>query len=184
MDYRKLDELNKLRQSGALTEEEFEQEKKKIMDEDILMPLSLPLGMSESTYLALMSFLILVPYVGWLIPIIMWIMGKDTSTLANRQGKYIFNWYISSFLYSIILGIYFLISLCSSIGSTASLGTVESSNPAELIHLLLGLGGGMLLALFAFTILSVLSILFPIIGGIKGLNGQTFKYPLSIPFLK
>ncbi|MCS2832910.1 DUF4870 domain-containing protein [Bacteroides fragilis] len=26
--------------------------------------------------------------------------------------------------------------------------------------------------------------MFPIIGGIKGLNGKTWKYPLSIPFLK
>ena len=31
MDYRKLDELNKLRISGALTDEEFEQEKQKIL---------------------------------------------------------------------------------------------------------------------------------------------------------
>lgn len=29
MDYRKLDELNKLRISGALTDEEFEQENRK-----------------------------------------------------------------------------------------------------------------------------------------------------------
>ena len=29
MDYKKLEELNRLRQSGALTDEEFEQEKQK-----------------------------------------------------------------------------------------------------------------------------------------------------------
>jgi uncharacterized Tic20 family protein len=32
--------------------------------------------------------------------------------------------------------------------------------------------------------LSALSILFPIIGGIKAGNGEVWRYPLSIPFLK
>ena len=32
MDYKKLEELNRLRQSGALTDEEFEQEKQKILN--------------------------------------------------------------------------------------------------------------------------------------------------------
>ena len=34
MDYRKLDELNKLRLSGALTDEEFEREKQKLFAEE------------------------------------------------------------------------------------------------------------------------------------------------------
>jgi uncharacterized protein len=33
-------------------------------------------------------------------------------------------------------------------------------------------------------ILVVLTIVFPIIGGIKANNGEAWKYPLSIPFLK
>ncbi len=32
--------------------------------------------------------------------------------------------------------------------------------------------------------LAILSIVFPIIGGIKANNGEVWKYPLSIPFLK
>ena len=31
---------------------------------------------------------------------------------------------------------------------------------------------------------SEVAAIYPIIGGIKGLNGKTWKYPLSIPFLK
>ena len=87
MDYRKLEELNKLRQAGALTDEDFEREKKKIMDEGDSAQGALPMGMNESTYLAMMSFLILLPYIGWIVPIAMWIMGKDVSTAAHRQGK-------------------------------------------------------------------------------------------------
>ena len=57
MDYKKLEELNNLRLSGALTEEEFEAEKKKLYDEDF-PPIAepLPLGLQESSYLGLMYF--------------------------------------------------------------------------------------------------------------------------------
>jgi uncharacterized Tic20 family protein len=33
-------------------------------------------------------------------------------------------------------------------------------------------------------VLGVIGVVFPIIGGIKANNGQLWKYPLSIPFLK
>ena len=33
-------------------------------------------------------------------------------------------------------------------------------------------------------VLGALAIIFPIIGGIKANNGELWKYPLSIPFLK
>lgn len=33
-------------------------------------------------------------------------------------------------------------------------------------------------------VLGVLCIIFPIVGGIKANNGEVWKYPLSIPFLK
>ena len=99
MNYKKLDELNKLRQSGALTEEEFKTEKQKLFAEDETInscpSQEIPMGLQESSYLALMNFLILVPYVGWIIPIVLWAMGKNSSEQINKQGKYILNWYIT-----------------------------------------------------------------------------------------
>lgn len=98
MDYKKLDKLNKLRQSGALTEEEFENEKRKLFSENETCNScsneKIPFGLQENSYLTIMSFLILVPYIG------------------------------------------------------------------------------------------ITYLIFPFIGGVKGMNGQVWKYPLSIPFLK
>ena len=34
------------------------------------------------------------------------------------------------------------------------------------------------------VVLGALAVIFPIIGGIKANNGELWKYPLSIPFLK
>lgn len=191
MDYKKLEELNRLRQSGALTEEEFEREKQKVMNEDAeatsVANVTLPLGLTESAYLALMSFLILVPYLGWLVPIILWIIGKEQSKLVNRQGKYILNWYISWFVFSFILMLLFIISLVIGVGSVAnlaSLSDVDDISPTIITGLLTSGGIGIGILFIILCVMSLLCLLFPIIGGIKGLNTQTWKYPFSIPFLK
>lgn len=191
MDYKKLEELNRLRQSGALTEEEFEREKQKVMNEDAeatsVANVVLPLGLTESAYLALMSFLILVPYLGWLVPIILWIIGKEQSKLVNRQGKYILNWYISWFVFSFILMLLFIISLVigvDSVANRASLSDVDDISPTIITSLLTSGGIGIGILFIILCVMSLLCLLFPIIGGIKGLNTQTWKYPLSIPFLK
>lgn len=191
MDYKKLEELNRLRQSGALTEEEFEREKQKVMNEDTVTTpvadVTLPLGLTESAYLALMSFLILIPYLGWLVPIILWIIGKEQSKLVNHQGKYILNWYISWFIFSFILTLFFIISLVIGVGSVAnlaSLSDIEDISPTIVAGLLTGGGIGIGIIFIILCVMSLLCLLFPIIGGIKGLNTQTWKYPFSIPFLK
>ena len=68
MDYEKLEQLKRLHDSGALNDEEFEKEKKKILDEeDAGKPTTvLPMGLTENTYLALMSFALFIQYVGWI----------------------------------------------------------------------------------------------------------------------
>lgn len=40
------------------------------------------------------------------------------------------------------------------------------------------------IGIFLFAILGVLAIVFPVIAGIKANNGEVWKYPLSIQFLK
>ena len=168
MDYKKLEELNNLRLSGALTEEEFEAEKKKLYDEDF-PPIAepLPLGLQESSYLGLMNFLIFVPYVGWVAPLVMWIMGKDKSEKVDEQGKYILNWYISWFIFVIILlAIFFVCFIPGLIGGIGSpLGVIFTFWPITLLF-------------------GIMAVAFPIIGGINGLNGKTWKYPLSMRILK
>lgn len=175
MDYKKLDELNKLRLSGALTDEEFEQEKQKLFEEEATSNVhsdsALPMGLAESSYLALMNFLIFVPYVGWIIPIVLWSIGKNSSPNVDQQGKYILNWYITWFIFGLI----FVIALVASI--PAAILTGGSVSPTAIV-------GNLFWLLPIATIVGILCLAFPIIGGIKGLNNQTWKYPLSIPFLK
>ena len=186
MDYEKLEQLKRLHDSGALNDEEFEKEKNKIMDEeDAGIPTSvLPMGLTENTYLALMNFAMFIPYVGWIAPIVLWIMGKESSAPVNRQGKYILNWYISWFLYGIVLTVLFIIFMFSGIVSISDMNYEnDQSSPLAVLLSIFGGGAGILLLLI-LGVGCFLCLLFPIIGGIKGLNGKTWKYPLSIPIFK
>lgn len=147
----------------------------------------LPLGLEEHWCLALMNFLILVPLIGWIAPIIFWSDAKSISTRINRQGKYILNWLISSFIYFCIILFcqklnwndimeYSKVTGKKDINLYAMYLEKFFENPLEITT------GNVLFILT--SILLILGILSPIIGTIKGYNGHTWKYPLSIPFLK
>lgn len=152
--------------------------------------ISLLLGIEESSYLALMNFLILIPFIGWFAPIIFWISDKNVSTKIKKQGKYIFNWYISLFLYYVILStsIYFI--TMTSLSELMEYSATIKTNSINLYPLFfkfffedvkLTIGG---ILIIIEIVICILIFLFPIIGGIKGLSRQTWKYPLSIPFLR
>lgn len=175
MDYDKLEKLNKLRLSGALTDEEFEYEKRKLFDEEATasaapVPAN-PLGMKEHVYLGLMSFFILIPYVGWVAPIIMWAVGKKHSEKVLLQGKYIINWFITwAIIGAIIISIWIT-------------GLLFFSIP-HFTRSIAGMMGSTVGSISLLAAIEVIFIVFPIIGGVKGMKSQTWKYPLSFSFLK
>ncbi len=45
------------------------------------------------------------PFFGWVVPLVLWQMKKNTSTYIDTHGKIVMNWIISSFIYGIIAGI-------------------------------------------------------------------------------
>lgn len=171
MDYKKLEELNNLRKSGALTEEEFEAEKQKLFSEETKesVPTGLPMGITENSYLGLMNLLILIPYMGWIIPIILWVIGKEHSEKVNTQGKYILNWYFTWVIVAFALIVLFFILYAHYSGDTTDSFIYGLS---ELLYIVV---------LFA---LGIASIAFPIIGGIKGLDGKIWRYPISVSIMK
>ncbi len=155
MKYEDLKILDDLREKGSITEEEFQREKAKILAEESVKysgAYKKPLfGMTERTYLMLMHLSQfaswLIPFVGIVIPILMWTTNKDTNPEVDRHGKNILNFTISYAIYSIAL---FIIII----------------------------GIPLLIVLFAVYAVAV------IIASIKASNGEFWKYPLTIQFIK
>ncbi len=126
MDPDKIAKLNELKEKGVITEEEFQQGKRKILGESSLSDAAS--NMDSKTYSMLMHFsqfcTFVLPLIGLIVPIAMWMIKKD-DPYVDEQGKVVANWIISSLIYCVIssiltiivIGVFMLIALviCSII---------------------------------------------------------------------
>lgn len=155
MKYEDLKILDELREKGSITEEEFQREKAKILSEEnnsysgfFKKPL---FGLSQKTYLMFMHLsqllIWIIPGIGIVVPIIMWITNKESNASVDDHGKNILNFTISYAIYATALTITLI-------------------------------GIPLLIVLFAIYAVAL------IIAAIKASNGEYWKYPLSIKFIK
>lgn len=156
MKYEDLKILAELREKGSITEEEYEREKAKILNEeeksDTQGGFKKPLfGLDEKSYLTLMHISqlagFLAPLIGFIIPLIMWIANKEVNPKVDKHGKNIMNFIISFIVYTAILCITII---------------------------------GIPLAI----VVGILYIVFVIIAAVKVNNGEDWKYPLTKEFIK
>jgi uncharacterized protein len=161
-EIRKLDEL---RQSGALSEDEYARAKARVIDggaasgvqsaspyaADPAPPADIERQTRQWGMLLHLSLLagFLLPIAGLIVPVVIWVLKKDELPGVDVHGKNALNWIISVIIYGVASGILIIVVI----------------------------GVPLLL------ILVVLSIVFPIIAALKANNGEYWKYPLSISFL-
>lgn len=100
-------------------------------------------------HLSVLSGLI-VPMAGLIVPIVIYVLKKDSLPGLQPHGYVVFNWMISAVIYAII----------------------------SIILMVVGIGFLLIAAL------ALLSLIFPIIGGVKASEGEVWPYPLSIKFFK
>ncbi len=161
--YDQLTKIAELRDRGILSEEEFQKEKARILDEANSSFGSFfrragqgesLFGLKEETYciiLHLSPFLVLaLPMfiLGIAAPIVLWYLGKDKSEMVDRSGRIVFNWFLSAAIYLVVS-----LVLCF-----VAVGYILV--PAVLLCCLI----------------------FPIIAAIKAGEGTVWPYPLSIDF--
>lgn len=102
-----LERLKALRDSGALTEEEFEHAKQKVLGGQSAVRTDEILGLKIHIWCALMhlSQLLWWTGAGIIVPIVMWIIGRDQSRVVDTHGRIILNWMLSSIIYGAISGV-------------------------------------------------------------------------------
>jgi uncharacterized protein len=149
-----LEKLQQLRQSGAITEEEFATAKAKLFNasQNTAPPVDLEQQTRQWAMFLHLSQLagFIVPFGGLIVPIIIWQIKKAELPGIDVHGKNVINWIISAVIYGIVSFI--------------------------LIFVVVGIP--------LLVALAVVGIVFPIIGGIKASNGEVWKYPLTISFIK
>lgn len=102
--YSDLDKLNDLRNKGAITEEEYQREKKRILNQPFSGASDL-WGMDSRTYCMFMHLAQFIPGPGWVLSIVLWAIGRDKDSFVDENGKIIINWLVSSIILYIVFGI-------------------------------------------------------------------------------
>ena len=145
-----IQKLQNLREQGALSDEEFEEAKGRLLANDRTGKSDALMGLDLNNYRALMHASqfagFIIPFAGLIAPIVLWAMAKDEYPEVDQEGKQIFNWMISSFIYLVV----------SSILCVILIG----------IPLLFGV--------------VMMCLIFPLIGTIKATQGESYTYPVTI----
>lgn len=190
----KYDDLEKLRDlyaKGIITESEFNSEKERILNGTVGNEMNAQnvatVTNDNRSYNALMHLSqfsnYLFPFLGIIVPIVMWATRKEESESVDVNGKIILNWTISMFIYGVFAVIIFLIAGGISIFSFIPWSEMETYDAVP-VGPLAGLFGSVAVLILPLLIFIVLDFIFTIIGAIKASNGEVWNYPLSIRFFK
>ncbi|WP_304198554.1 DUF4870 domain-containing protein [Flavobacterium alvei] len=129
-----------------------------------------------------------IPFGNYIFPILIWSSNKDKSEFINYTGKQVINFQLSVFLYSLILAVIAIPILIVTIFSNVSLNTVfyeeNFMRNNFSIENISGIAIIAIIALLLFVGLKVAEFFLIIYASVKTSNGDQFKYPLTIPFIK
>ncbi len=153
------EELGKLRElhdEGALSDEEYEAAKARLLGQSSFITSSDHdksselLGMTPSTYAMAMHLsqyaAYVVPIAGVIVPIAMWLYARDHDEFVNEHGRDLMNFLISYAIYVVVAFILCFVAI-----------------------------GFVLL-----PILGLLGLILPIFGAIAASKGQSYRYPFTL----
>jgi hypothetical protein len=120
------------------------------------------------------------PLGGVIAPLVFWQIKKDESEVLDQHGKEAVNFNLSFLLYTFILGLAFIPLFISSIfRNIGHLDHMHDNFHFDFPHIFGFFGGISLIA-----ILGVFRFVLIILASIKANQGEFYKYPLTIKFIK
>lgn len=128
-----------------------------------------------------------IPFGNYIFPIVIWSSRKDKSAFIDTQGKRAINFQLSLFLYSIVLGLIAFPILFVTVFQNLSLHSLADGDWVIENFSFANVTGIVAVAIFAgllFCALKVAEFFLVIYASVKSSNGEDFKYPLTIPFIK
>jgi uncharacterized Tic20 family protein len=120
------------------------------------------------------------PLGGVIAPLIFWQVKKDESEYLDDQGKEAVNFNLSFLLYTFILGLTFIPLFFGTLFRTFK--NIDHSHNELYFDFpnMFGFFGGVSI----IALLGVIRFVFIILAAIKANNGEYYKYPLTIKFVK
>jgi uncharacterized Tic20 family protein len=128
---------------------------------------------------ALSSFII--PFGSLLLPIILWQALKKDNPYVDHHGKEAVNFNLSFFLYFVVLIGLFIASILGTITNAIKMDEMENSDK---ISELLFTSGGLIITIIVLSVIGIVKLILIIIATIKAGQGELYRYPLIIRFIK
>ncbi|MDQ6529745.1 DUF4870 domain-containing protein [Flavobacterium sp. LHD-85] len=139
------------------------------------------------THLSTLSQYI-IPFGNYIFPVIIWTNYKDKSEFADHHGKQALNFQLSILLYSLILA---LIAIPIFITVVLQNIPIEAFMYNENLVIRnfnfeghIGTLSVAITAVILFGLLKFVEFFLVIYASIKASNGELYKYPITIPFIK
>ncbi|WP_170245706.1 DUF4870 domain-containing protein [Flavobacterium daemonense] len=139
------------------------------------------------THLSTLSQYI-IPFGNYIFPIIIWSSYKDKSEFVNHHGKQTLNFQLSLLLYTLVLALIAIPIFVSVILQNIPMEAVFNDHDFVIRNFnfegnigLLTIGAT---AVLLFCLLKFVEFFLVIYASIKASNGELYKYPLTIPFIK
>ena len=129
-----------------------------------------------------------IPFGNYIFPILIWTSQKDKSEFVNHHGKQTLNFQLSLLLYTLILALIAIPIFITVFLQNLPMEAVFNDEDFIIRNFnfegnigLLSIGAT---AVLLFGVLKVVEFFLVIYASIKTSNGELYKYPLTIPFIK
>ncbi|OXA71254.1 hypothetical protein B0A67_12340 [Flavobacterium aquidurense] len=139
------------------------------------------------THLSTLSQYI-IPFGNYIFPILIWTSYKDKSEFVNYNGKQTLNFQLSLLLYTLILALIAIPIFIAVFLQNLPIEAVFNNEDFFIRNFdfqgniaLLSIGAT---AVLLFGLLKFVEFFLVIYASIKTSNGELYKYPLTIPFIK
>jgi uncharacterized Tic20 family protein len=129
-----------------------------------------------------------IPFGNFLFPIIIWSTTRDKSEYVNEQGKQTINFQLSLFLYTFVLALIAIPIALVTFFNNVSFNAIINNDDLFFENFdFSNLTGVITIAISAialFIFMKIAEFFLIIYASVKTSNGDNFKYPLTIPFIK
>jgi uncharacterized Tic20 family protein len=130
----------------------------------------------------------LIPFGNYILPIIIWSAKKNESTFVDSNGKNVLNFQLSMLLYSLLALIIIIPIFIYSVIKGIVINNIEEGEDFIVENLSFENASGFvilgIIVFLVFCFIKIVEFILIIYGSVKASNGEAYKYPLTISFIK
>ncbi len=129
-----------------------------------------------------------IPFGNFIFPIVIWSTAREKSEYVNEQGKQTINFQLSLFLYTFILALIAIPIVVISFFNNVSFNAIINNDDVFFDNFdFSNMTGVLTIAISAiclFIFMKIAEFFLIIYASVKTSNGDDFKYPFTIAFIK